>query len=113
MEFKQCWDYLPFLNFIKYADTIFFVDNFVWQECLGGSMSKIVPEYDKFLQQTLRSQVFRESSFSLSLYGFLVFNSEALCFVLLVLHHLDTFICLSCSGLVIIAAASNLIEAGN
>jgi hypothetical protein len=44
-------------------------------------MSKIVPEYDKFLQQTLRIQVFRERSFSLSLYGFLVFNSEALCFV--------------------------------
>jgi hypothetical protein len=84
LEFKQCWDYLPILNFIKYADTIFFVDNFVWQECLGGSVSKIVPEYDKFLQQKLRIQVYRERSFSLSLYGFLVFNSEALCFGCLV-----------------------------
>jgi hypothetical protein len=65
-------------------------------------MSEIVPEYDKFLQQTLRIQVFKKRSFSFSLYGFLVFNSEALCFVLLELHHLGTFICLPCSGLVII-----------
>jgi hypothetical protein len=74
-------------------------------------MSEIVPEYDKFLQQTLRSQVLRERSFSLSLYGFLVFLIQRLC--ALSFWSCTTLIHLFACPAVVIAAASNLIEAGN